>query len=343
MQIISLFSGAGGLDLGFKKAGFQTIWANEYDKDIWETFEKNFQNTVLDRRSIANVLSNEIPDTLGLIGGPPCQSWSEAGKSRGIEDDRGQLFFEFIRVLRDKKPLFFLAENVSGMLASRHSKALENIKKHFTDSGYTLSFKLLNAHDYNVPQDRKRIFFVGYRKDLGLEFEFPKAVEKKLFLEDVIDDLKDSALAAKNKTYSNEDACELFNHEYMTGSFSSMYMSRNRVRAWDEPSFTIQAGGRHAPLHPQAPKMELVEKDRRKFVEGSEELYRRLSIRECARIQTFPDEHKFYYKNLTAGYKMVGNAVPPNLAYILAEKIYEDLSKLGYENDEQFAVKNHRV
>jgi len=343
MNIISLFSGAGGLDLGFKKAGFQTIWANEYDKDIWETFEKNFQNTVLDKRSIVKVLSEEIPETLGLIGGPPCQSWSEAGKSRGIEDDRGQLFFEFIRVLRDKKPLFFLAENVSGMLASRHSEALENIKKHFTDSGYILSFKLLNAHDYNVPQDRKRIFFVGYRNDLNMQFEFPDAVDEKLFLEDVIDDLKDSALAAKNKTYSNDDACELFNHEYMTGSFSSMYMSRNRVRAWDEPSFTIQAGGRHAPLHPQAPKMELVEKDKRKFVEGSEELYRRLSIRECARIQTFPDEHKFYYKNLTAGYKMVGNAVPPNLAYILAEKIYEDLSKLGYGNDEEFALKNHRV
>ncbi|CAA6823010.1 MAG: DNA-cytosine methyltransferase (EC [uncultured Sulfurovum sp.] len=328
MKIISLFSGAGGLDLGFKQAGFKTIWANEYDKEIWETFEKNFINTVLDKRSISKVPSNEIPETLGLIGGPPCQSWSEAGKLRGIEDDRGQLFFEFIRVLRDKKPLFFLAENVSGMLAPRHSEALENIKKHFTDSGYTLSFKLLNAHDYNVPQDRKRVFFIGFRDDLNLKFEFPKALDKKLFLEDVIDDLKDSALSAQNKTYSNGDACELFNHEYMTGGFFSMYMSRNRVRAWDEPSFTIQAGGRHAPLHPQAPKMEQVEKDKRKFVEGHESLYRRLSIRECARIQTFPDEHKFYYKNLTAGYKMVGNAVPPNLAYILAQSIGEQLSQV---------------
>ena len=104
-----------------------------------------------------------------------------------------------------------------------------------------------------------------------------------------------------------------------------MYMSRNRVRAWDEHSFTIQAGGRHAPLHPQAPKMELVEKDKRQFVPTKEDLYRRLSIRECARVQSFPDEHKFYYKNLTAGYKMVGNAVPSQLAYCLAEKIMEDL------------------
>ncbi|MEA3512167.1 MAG: DNA cytosine methyltransferase [Campylobacterota bacterium] len=328
MNIISLFSGAGGLDLGFEKAGFKTIWANEYDKEIWKTFENNFPDTILDRRSISKVPSDEIPETLGLIGGPPCQSWSEAGKSRGIEDHRGQLFFEFIRVLRDKKPLFFLAENVSGMLASRHSVALENIKKHIIDSGYNLSFKLLNAHDYKVPQDRKRVFFVGFRKDLNMTFKFPRGFSKKRFLQDVIDDLKDNVLSASDKNYTNGDKCNIDNHEYMTGGFSSMFMSRNRVRSWDEPSFTIQAGGRHAPLHPQAPKMEFVEKDKRKFVKGSENLYRRLSVRECARIQTFPDSHKFYYKNVSAGYKMVGNAVPPNLAYFLAKKIIEDLGSI---------------
>lgn len=325
MNILSLFSGAGGLDLGFEKAGFKTIWANEYDNEIWETFEKNFPKTTLDRRSIANVPSIDIPEAIGLIGGPPCQSWSEAGKSRGIEDHRGQLFFEFIRVLRDKKPLFFLAENVSGMLAGRHSEALDNIKNHFIDSGYDLSFELLNAHDYQVPQDRKRLFFVGFRKDLNISFEFPKEFPKKRFLKDVIWDLKDNVLAAKEKNYTNGEHCAIDNHEYMIGGFSTMYMSRNRVRAWDEPSFTIQAGGRHAPLHPSAPKMEFVEPNVRIFVPSHEHLYRRLSIRECARIQTFPDNHKFYYDNLTAGYKMVGNAVPPNLAYRLAKKIQESL------------------
>ena len=150
MNIISLFSGAGGLDLGFEKAGFTTSWANEYDKEIWETYEKNFPKTTLDRRSIRDIPSSDIPDAIGLIGGPPCQSWSEAGKLKGIDDHRGQLFFEFIRVLRDKQPLFFLAENVSGMLASRHKEALENIKNHFIESGYNLSFQLLNAHDYKV-------------------------------------------------------------------------------------------------------------------------------------------------------------------------------------------------
>lgn len=325
MNIISLFSGAGGLDLGFEKAGFKTVWANEYDKEIWETFEKNFPHTKLDRRSIRDILSSDIPEAIGLIGGPPCQSWSEAGALRGIEDHRGQLFFEFIRVLRDKKPLFFLAENVSGMLASRHSDALENIKNHFIESGYNLSFKLLNAHDYKVPQDRQRVFFVGFREDLNMTFEFPKAFPSKRYLKDVIWDLKDNALPAKDKNYTNGDECALANHEYMTGGFSTILMSRNRVRSWEEPSYTIQAGGRHAPLHPQAPKMEFVEQNKRIFVKESEHLYRRLSIRECARIQTFPDTHTFYYDNLTAGYKMVGNAVPPYLGYYLAEAIYKQL------------------
>jgi DNA (cytosine-5)-methyltransferase 1 len=329
MNIISLFSGAGGLDLGFEKAGFNTIWANEYDKDIWETYEKNFPHTKLDRRSITKIPSNEIPETLGIIGGPPCQSWSEAGSLRGIDDHRGQLFFEFIRLLKDKQPLFFLAENVSGMLASRHSEALENIKKLFQESGYTLSFQMLNAHDFKVPQDRKRVFFIGYRNDLNMKFEFPTGFDKKRYLKDVIWDIKDTALPAKEKNYSNDDACAIANHEYAIGTFSSMFMSRNRVRSWDEPSFTIQAGGRHAPIHPQAPKMEFVEQNKRIFVPTKEHLYRRLSVRECARIQTFPDTHKFYYKNVMAGYKMVGNAVPSYLGYYLAQKIMEDMKSLG--------------
>ncbi len=338
MNIISLFSGAGGLDLGFEKAGFNTIWANEYDKDIWETYEKNFPHTKLDRRSITKIPSNEIPETLGIIGGPPCQSWSEAGSSRGIDDHRGQLFFEFIRLLKDKKPLFFLAENVSGMLASRHKDALENIKTLFKESGYKLSFKMLNAHDFKVPQDRKRVFFIGYREDLGIEFEFPTGFDKKRYLKDIIWDIKDTALPAQEKNYTNGDKCSLSNHEYAIGTFSSMFMSRNRVRAWDEPSFTIQAGGRHAPIHPQAPKMEFVEQNKRIFVEKKEHLYRRLSVRECARIQTFPDTHKFYYKNVMAGYKMVGNAVPSYLGYYLAQKIMEDIKSLGLTDTQTIKV-----
>lgn len=329
MKLATFFAGAGGLDLGFTKAGFECIWANEYDKEIWETYEKNHPYTFLDKRSITDIPSDEIPDCDGIIGGPPCQSWSEAGALRGIEDKRGQLFFDFIRILRDKKPLFFLAENVSGMLLPIHRQALENIKAMFKESGYTLSFQLLNASDFGVPQDRKRVFFIGYRNDLGMEFRFPSGntVFKKITLSEAIDDLKDNVIPALKNNITNGPDCKIPNHEYMTGGFSTIFMSRNRVRKWDEVSFTIQAGGRHAPIHPQAPLMQFVEQNVRIFVPGQEHLYRRLSVRECARIQTFPDDFIFHYNSVVAGYKMIGNAVPVNLAEALAKVIKLDLMK----------------
>jgi hypothetical protein len=173
-------------------------------------------------------------------------------------------------------------------------------------------------------------FFIGYRKDLGIKFTFPRptTLENKITLEKAISDLKDTVLPAKEGNYTNGKDCKVLNHEYMIGGFSSMFMSRNRVRSWDEVSFTIQAGGRHAPIHPQAPKMNLIEPNIREFVKGKEHLYRRLSVRECARIQTFPDTFSFEYKNVVAGYKMIGNAVPVKIGKVLAEKIYADLDKL---------------
>ena len=329
MKVVSFFAGAGGLDLGFEKAGFDVIWANEYDKEIWATYEKNHKKTILDRRSIVDIPSSEVPDCDGIIGGPPCQSWSEAGSKRGIADKRGQLFYEFMRILADKKPKFFLAENVSGMLLGRHSEALGNITEMFKNAGigYELSFEMLNASDYNVPQDRKRVFFIGIRKDLNFKYKFPTETFPKITLETAISDLKDGALPALEYNNTNGENCDKPNHEFMIGSFSTIFMSRNRVRNWDEQSFTIQAGGRHAPIHPQAPKMKFIEQNIRVFVPGKEHLYRRLSVRECARIQTFSDTHKFYYNNLTAGYKMVGNAVPPYLGYYLAKSILETLKQ----------------
>lgn len=329
MNVVSFFAGAGGLDLGFEKAGFNIIWANEYDKDIWETYEKNHPNTILDRRSIVKIGTDEVPECDGIIGGPPCQSWSEAGALRGIKDKRGQLFFDFIRILEAKKPKFFLAENVSGMLLPRHAEALEGIKEMFQNAGmgYELSFQLLNASNYHVPQDRKRVFFIGIRKDLGFKFQFPKITYPKIDLKKAIGDLKDNVLPALENNKTNGENCNVPNHEYMTGGFSSMFMSRNRVRSWDEQSFTIQAGGRHAPLHPQAPKMKFIEQNKRIFVPGKEHLYRRLSVRECARVQTFPDNFIFKYKSVPAGYKMIGNAVPVNLAKFLAINIKSQLNQ----------------
>lgn len=325
-KIASLFSGCGGLDLGFEKSGFEIIWANDFDKTIWDTFILNFPHTPLDKRSITDIPSSEIPEADGMIGGPPCQSWSEAGACRGINDHRGQLFFEYVRVLKDKQPLFFLAENVSGILAYIHKEAFENILSEFSAAGYDISYKLLNAKNYNVPQDRERVIIVGYHKKMGMSFEFPEGSKKFITLRDAIGDLKEPKPALEyNKT--NGDSLKVPNHEYMIGNFSTIYMSRNRVRSWDEQSFTIQAGGRHAPIHPQAPKMKFIEQNKRIFVPGKEQLYRRLSVRECARIQTFPDKFIFKYTDVSDGYKMVGNAVPVEFARILAEKIILDLQE----------------
>ena len=328
MKISSFFSGAGGLDRGFENAGFEVVWANEYDKSIWSTYEANFPNSKLDRRSIVEISSEDVPDCDGMIGGPPCQSWSEAGSSRGIEDHRGQLFFDYIRILADKRPKFFLAENVSGILFSKHKDAFERILESFSKLGYNVTYSLLNANDFGVPQDRERVIIVGYRTDLGISFSPPPKETYKPTLRDAISDLIDSPLPALDKQKANINP-KISNHEFMTGGFSTMFMSRNRVRPWDKPSFTIQAGGRHAPLHPQAPEMILVGKDKRVFVEGSEHLYRRLTVRECARIQTFPDSHKFKYDYVADGYKMIGNAVPVEFARRLAAKIAIDIASVG--------------
>lgn len=320
MNLVSLFSGAGGLDLGFKKAGFSIIAANEFDKSIWSTYERNHDAPLI-KGDIRDISSEQFPDCDGIIGGPPCQSWSEAGAQRGINDPRGQLFFEYIRILKDLQPTFFVAENVKGMAAKRHEEAVRNIVNNFNDAGYTVHTMLLNAADYGVAQDRKRIFYVGFRKDLDVNFEPPTPLDKKLTLKDVIWDLRASALPAQDRQHTNGALCNPANHEYITGGFSPIYMSSNRVRQWNEQSFTIQAGGRHAPCHPQAPRMVKVAPGRMKFEEGKEHTYRRLTVRECARIQGFPDSFIFDYENLTNGYKMVGNAVPIELAHQIAKQI----------------------
>lgn len=329
--IISLFSGAGGMDLGFENAGFDIVLANEFDKKIWDTYEAN-HNAKLIKGDIRKVDAKDFPKADGIIGGPPCQSWSEAGSLKGIEDERGQLFYDYIRILKEVKPKFFVAENVSGMLAKRNSEAVQNIIDMFEDAGYDVSIHTANAHDFGVPQDRKRVFYIGFRHDLGIvDYVFPKPVadEEKLYLKDVIKGIEHLAIPAKEKNKTNGDDCVISNHEYFTGTYSPIYMSRNRVRSWDEPSFTIQASGRQAPQHPQAPKMIKVEKNKHIFDPESKHLYRRLSVREVARIQGFPDDFKFIYNDLNDAYKMIGNAVPVKLAEVVAKSIKSELFKLA--------------
>ena len=330
MKILSLFSGCGGLDLGFEKAGFEIPVANEFDPTIWETFKVNHPKTQLLECDIKNIKEEDLPkDIDGIIGGPPCQSWSEAGAMRGINDSRGQLFFEYIRLLKILKPKFFLAENVSGMLSKKHKEAVDNFIKLFKDCGYDVSLTLVNAKDYGVAEERKRVFYIGFRNDLKIDFKFPegstKDDNKKITLREILWDLKDSAVPAEDKNYHNPKAVN--NNEYFVGAYSPMFMSRNRVKSWDEQAFTVQASGRQCQIHPQAPKMIKVGLNRCEFESGKEYLYRRMSIKEVARIQGFPDNFKFIYNKVDNAYKMIGNAVPVNLAYEIAlaiKKVLED-------------------
>ena len=334
MNVISLFSGCGGLDLGFEKAGFNIPIANEFDKSIWETFKINHPNTKLIEGDIRNITKEDIEKVFdgkidGVIGGPPCQSWSEAGTLKGIDDPRGKLFFDYIRILQEFKPKFFLAENVSGMLSNRNSDAVKNILCMFEDAGYNVSLTMVNAKDYGVAQERKRVFYIGFRNDLDINFAFPdgstKSDDSKITLRDIIWDLQYTAVPASEKNKHNPDAVN--NNEYFTGAYSPIFMSRNRVKEWDEQAYTVQASGRQCQIHPQAPKMVKVGKNDCRFEEGKEDLYRRMTIREVARIQSFPDDFKFIYENTNDAYKMIGNAVPVNLAYEIAVAIKEALDE----------------
>jgi DNA (cytosine-5)-methyltransferase 1 len=331
LSIAGFFAGAGGLDLGFKNAGFAVPYANEYDKAIWETYEHNFPKTKLDKRSIVDISPEDIPNVTGYVGGPPCQSWSEAGAARGIDDHRGQLFFEYLDLIDANRPAFFMAENVSGILFPKHAPAFRKILGGFLNLGYNVSYGLVRASNFGVPQDRDRVFIIGYRSDLGLVFNPPAEFDTQPTLKDAIWDLRNGALPA-SAGETNGEKLKVLNHEYMTGSFSTIFMSRNRVRSWDEPSFTIQAGARHAPLHPQAPKMVHVGKDEFEFKSGSEDLYRRLSVREAARVQTFPDDFEFKYSRISDGYKMIGNAVPVKLAEVFAKTMKKDLQNIEIPN-----------
>lgn len=342
MKVCSFFAGCGGLDLGFRQAGFDVIWANEYDSTIHQTYRLNHQNTILNTSDIRNLKTNDIPDCDGFIGGPPCQSWSLGGSMKGIEDERGKLFLDYIRIIKVKMPKFFVIENVAGIISDRHFKTFQGFLSTLSEAGYRVKYSVINAADFGVPQDRIRVFIVGIRRDFSLDFVFPEPSTPKgkhITLKRAIGDIYEQP-----SFYDKEPVRQVYdrwwNHDCYSGPFDKKYMARNRVRRWDEVSFTIQAQGRNAPLHPQAPPMVFVSVDERRFDTNHLDLYRRLSIRECARIQTFPDSFHFVYKNVLDGYKMVGNAVPPRLAKHLAISLQEQLVnvKKTTEKKESYSI-----
>ena len=315
--VIELFAGAGGMALGLEKAGFETKMLVEYDKDCVATLRKN--------RPKWNVIHDDIQEVSFkgmkadvVTGGFPCQAFSHAGRKLGFEDTRGTLFYEFARAVKEIKPKIFLAENVEAILRNQDGKTIEVIMDVLGSFGYDVRYEILNAVDYDVAQKRKRVIFIGTKK--GVRFQYPKPSKKKIMLSDALKGVPKS----QGSTYS-EEKIKLLKHvpaggcwvnmpvevqkKYMGKSFYSSGGRRGMGRriAWDEPCLTLTC----------SPGQKMTERCHPEEV-------RPFTIREYARIQTFPDSWEFV-GSISSQYKQIGNAVPVNLAKAVAKELVKSL------------------
>ena len=341
-RLISLFSGCGGMDSGFKKAGFNIVYANDFDADAQAVYALNLGE--IDKRDILTVGEDEIPDGDILTAGFPCQPFSNAGSRKGVHDSRGMLYKECLRIIERKMPKVIVFENVKGLLSTKYidgrnlSDVIVEDLAEMNGIGYNVVYQLVNAADYGVPQNRQRVLFVGVRKDLNKIFMFPeKQSKEKLTLRHILD-IPDNVENNVDWPFSPQ-ALEMINHINEGGSWKDVpyehlaprfqrirddmkkYHSPNFYRRFsrDEICGTITASAQPENcgiIHPTE--------------------NRRYTVREVARIQTFPDDFKFITdspKNITAMYKVIGNAVPVNLAYNIASAIMEQIFSEIKEND----------
>ncbi len=301
VRAISLFAGAGGLDMGFERAGFKIIWANDFDSNACKTHER-WSSAKVVCGDVGKIEVSNIPDAEVVLGGFPCQGFSLSGP-RKLEDSRNKLYKHYVRIVQAKKPMLFVGENVKGLLTMGGGSIMDAIVAEFADCGYDVFYKLLNAKDYEVPEDRERVIIVGFRTDLGIKnLEFPKPRNHQISLREALKDIPAPPV---------EEVCR--------APYSSRYMSRNRKRNWDSVSFTIPAMAKQVPLWPGSPDMVKLGKDLWRF--GSDSETRRLSWREAAAIQTFPADLEFY-GDLTSKYKQIGNAVPVKLAEVVGKWLH---------------------
>jgi len=300
--VVSLFSGAGGMDMGFDLEGFKTIWANDFDKDSCETHNA-WSGAEVIHGSIEKIDLDTIPDADVVLGGFPCQGFSLAGP-RKVDDKRNILYQYFVKVIEKVQPKAFVAENVKGILTLGGGEIIKVIIQEFSDRGYNVQFKLLNSADYSVPEDRFRVIMVGIRKDIKAEFSYPEPTKHKVSLRQAIGHLPAPKPA-----------------EILEGGFSPRFMSRNRKRTWDQQAFTVPAMAKQVTLHPSSPDMIKLDKDLWKFGDGKT---RRLSWKEAAAVQTFPAD-MYFAGNLVSIYKQIGNAVPVNLARAVAHELHKSL------------------
>ena len=296
MKIVSLFSGAGGLDLGLIQAGHDIVWANDIDPDAVATYKRNINSDIV-LGDISKILSSEIPSCDVIVGGFPCQGFSQANLLRFEDDERNHLYLELLRVITDKQPMFFLAENVRGILSLAEGRAIEKIERDFETAGYRVTKQLFNIADFGVPQMRKRVIIAGTRTDLpeNYGYTFPKPTHCSPKKADITG-LKPwitsgEALSNISEPDSRHD---LLNHIFSQYKVTNRNFTGHRWTDPEKPSPTILArgngkGGVCAIQHPRN--------------------HRRMSIREQATIQTFPINFEFI-GSMNSCYRQVGNAVP---------------------------------
>ncbi|MDD5363284.1 MAG: DNA cytosine methyltransferase [Ignavibacteria bacterium] len=301
MKIVSLFSGAGGLDLGLINAGHEIIWANDIDKDSCETYKLNIGNHIV-CKDISDIDINEIPDCEVIVGGFPCQGFSMANMLRTADDERNILYKQFYRIIKGKKPKYFIAENVKGILSLDNGNAIKKIINDFSNAGYRVKYQSFNTADYGVPQTRVRVIIAGSRIDLKEEmnFRFPQPTHSKKNWISISNALSGIPEPDNVKTL-------LKNHIYSKYKITSRNFTGHRKTDPNKPSPTILArgnggGGVCAIQHPKN--------------------HRRMSVRESALIQTFPIDYEFV-GSMGSMYRQVGNAVPVKFGQLIGQELKE--------------------
>lgn len=304
MKIISLFSGAGGLDLGLIQAGNEVIWANDIDKNAVETYKHNIgDHIILD--DIKNIDINSIPAADVVVGGFPCQGFSQANRFRMLDDERNQLYRFFYNAIKTKQPKFFIAENVKGILSLGKGEAIKQIVADFEKAGYITDLHLVNMADYGVPETRQRVIIIGQRKDLGemMLFHFPEPTHDK-------NSTKGrkpwkSIREAIDHFPNPDEPNDVMNHEYSKYKVEYRDYTAHRQTNPDKPSPTILARGNGGGGVCAIP-----------HYNGK----RRLTVRESASVQTFPEDFLFYGVRGSC-YRQIGNAVPVLFAEILGAEL----------------------
>ncbi len=307
---VSLFAGCGGSDLGLRAAGVETVWANEKSESACELYERVTGPGVMKPGDIRTM--KLFPKTDILAGCYPCQGYSQAGR-RDNSDTINFLYREYDRALRSIRPLAFVVENVDGMRFSHNSHLLQNQLVRFRSAGYRVAWQVLNAKDFGLAQDRRRLFIVGIRSREDVTFEFPKPThgdgprqKPPRTLKDVIWHLRKAPPGS-----------------YNTEPFHWYYLSRNRRRTWSQQSTCIVAHWRHIGLHPDSPPLRRLGPDHWEFIRPGNA--RRLSYLEAAAIQGFPDPSAFDQCSMALRFRAIGNAVPPPLFAVVAKSLVKQL------------------